>query len=147
MKRVALAITLTLGVTAICLIVIMGLGVLLQGAGGAEVWEIPGGYRGWVVAEFNRAHCPDARVTGSSWVYSVSPSGQACTSGASRKGWMYTRYEYVFSDGTRTPLSVGVWGRGGDIWGRSGGPGPQQEMFFVGTEGSFLASSRPQSHE
>jgi hypothetical protein len=91
-------------------IVLTGIAVLLAiaalaGALGRPLrWELPPGYRGWVVVRFGDPACPPLRGSGIYLVVPVTAGGRGCTSSPVPAGWRYYRYEYVGPDGIRTVI-------------------------------------------
>jgi len=114
------------------------------------VYEIPAGYRGWVLIEYERADCPPLVRQGGKLYISVPASGYLCTSTALESG--SARDEYFFVGASRDPIPQTARGRGGMIW--AGGTGQFQrsgqtprtyEFFFVGTESDLqTAPPRPE---
>jgi hypothetical protein len=65
-------------------------------------YELPDGYRGWVVIEYYNPACPTLESMGIYYVVKVPSSGHVCISGSlQNEAWRLPLYEYVMSDGTR----------------------------------------------
>jgi len=64
-------------------------------------YELPPGYKGWVVVQFEDLSCPPPRTSGIYVEISISSSGRGCSPSPASKGWTYYRPEYVHSDGRR----------------------------------------------
>jgi hypothetical protein len=69
-------------------------------------YDLSGGLRRWVVIQYENSSCPLLARDGVFLVVPVPPSGQVCTSSAHPRGWVYARFEYVYSDGRRQNLSM-----------------------------------------
>lgn len=122
---------------------------LVTGCGSYRVmvdFEIPSGYRGWVVVERANPKCPPAVLTLTSVVLKVDPSGHGCTSTPLPKGPQHMRFWELDSQGHKRELRLGYPGNGGQIWDYSSGgmtssdesfPAREAIEFFVGTEVEF----------
>jgi hypothetical protein len=132
------------GVVLSVVIVLTGIAVLLAiaalaGALGRPLrWELPPGYRGWVVVRFDDPACPPLRGSGIYLVVPVTAAGRGCTSSPVPAGWRYYRYEYVGPDGTRTVIRSSGWDASSEIWPFTAG------RFFVGTKAERERSAPPQ---
>ena len=73
----------------------------------AELWEIPGGYRGLIVARFGVAECAPTPRRDGKLVYAVSPDGMFCSSDLLPEGSAVDAYEYVYPGGQRVLLRYG----------------------------------------
>ena len=71
-----------------------------------EVWEIPGGYKGLIVAHFGMRGCPPITRRDGKLVYEVR-DGTYCSSDLLPEGKAVDTYEYVYSDGRRVVLGYG----------------------------------------
>jgi hypothetical protein len=87
--------------------------VLTQGVARPMIWEIPAGYQGWVLVQFDETSCPPPRAEGIFEVLVVGADGRACVSSGPPHGWQYVRYVAVGSTGkndidrsTVTPWAV-----------------------------------------
>ena len=114
----------------------------------ACVYEIPEGFHGWVLIEFENRSCPALPIRDGKLVFSVSAQGSLCASSKLEQGWATD--EYFFVGQVRTPIPNTGWGGGGLIWGSSNGwcqvtgKVPHVfESFFVGTETQFRAAGAP----
>jgi hypothetical protein len=108
-----------------------------------EDFEIPSGYRGWVVIERANPKCRPAVLTFTSVVLKVDPSGHGCASTPLPKGPQHMRFGDLDSQGHKRELRLGYPGNGGQIWDYSSGgmsssdeslPVREVNEFFVGTE-------------
>jgi hypothetical protein len=97
-------------------------------------YEIPAGYRGWVLVRYDEPTCPPLESRGLYLVIQIDASGMGCTSSDRPGGVRYVRYEYVADDGTRTPLPSTGWGQGGQIWAGAYSLTQKRAYFFVGSE-------------
>jgi hypothetical protein len=112
------------------------------------VYEIPEGFTGWVLIEFDKTNCPPLSKKDGNLVFQIGSDGRCCASSALGFGWAKDAYFYVGKSRSEIPSTVP--GGGGLIWG--GGTGSVQtksaektyETFFVGTEQQFShANQRP----
>lgn len=110
---------------AIGMAVIIALGVILglvvlgiaMDTGRPIRWEIPAGYRGWVVVLYENPACPALRAEGFyAQVVPIDANGCGCTSSSSPTGWRSHRYEYVEPDDRRVQIRQSGWGGNGEIW-------------------------------
>src|SRR5215469_11971241 len=62
-------------------------------------WDLPPGYRGWVVVQYGNIACQPLSKNGLYLVVRITPSGHACTSSPIPTGWRYERYEYLDGNG------------------------------------------------
>jgi uncharacterized protein DUF6843 len=112
---------------------------LVAGFGRPIRVELPPGYRGWVVIEYDNPKCPPFRVQGLVLVIDVSASGRGCTSSPIPRGWRSYRYDYVHADGTRTQLRTTDWDGEQEVWQLSYHLREQSdprtyEVLFIGTK-------------
>lgn len=95
-RRAAGAVVRSTAVLGGSLLVIL---LLAQGIGRPIRWEIPEGYRGWVLVRLSEPSCAPMRADGIFEVITVDVSGMACTSSDLPRGWRYVRYESVGPSG------------------------------------------------
>jgi len=126
--------------------------VLLSGCGTyrvRSVWEVPQGYRGWVLVERANPRCQPAQFTLTSVVFRVDSSGHGCTSTPLAKASQLLSFWEIDSLGRKHELPSSP---GGLIWGFSNAAASNEFVsireateFFVGTEAEFDAAqqSRP----
>ena len=69
--------------------------MLTQGVAHPMQWELPAGYRGWVLAQFEDPTCPPERAEGIFDIFAVGADGRACTSSRLPHGWQYVQYVSV----------------------------------------------------
>lgn len=92
-------------VAALVVVIALGWG-LYQMFGRPMRYEFPGGFKGWLVVQFEDSTCQPLRSQGIFLVVSVPASGQVCTSTRHPDGWIYYRFDYVNANGTRTSLPL-----------------------------------------
>jgi len=130
------AIRIAVAVVAVVILLALAGGVaafLSQGVGRPIRWELPNGYRGWLVVEYEVPRCPALPTSGMYLVIKASAEGRACTSSPAPTGWRYHKYEHVGPDGARTTVrSVGHTDR--QVWPITYGPAGNRELIFIGTE-------------
>ncbi|MDP9282295.1 MAG: hypothetical protein M3P38_09385 [Chloroflexota bacterium] len=98
-----------------------------------EIWEIPGGYKGLIVAHFGVAECPPTPRRDGRLVHAVGLDGTFCSSELLAEGGAVDIYEYVYPDGHRTTLRYGDEVAKLIVRGRVE-PDPSADLFiFVGT--------------
>jgi len=109
------------------------------------VYEIPEGFRGWVLIEVENLACPMLPKRDGKLIFSLSDRGVLCTSSKLEEGWATDTYFFVGQ--SRTPIRNTGWGGGGLIWGGSRGecevtgkPAHSYESFFVGSEDEFKSA-------
>lgn len=125
---------LLLGIVVLVIVV-----AIRQGVGRPIRYELPPGYRGWVLIEYENPSCPSLVTKGMYLVISIPSSGRACTSSPVPKGWRYSRYEYLAADGQRTTIPSGGQGKDNQIWASSHAFAQEtvrfpRDRFFVGTK-------------
>jgi len=99
------------------------------------VYEVPEGFRGWVLIEHDTPECAAVSVDDGKRIYRIPPSGRLCV----RDSIEYNKFakdEYYFVGATRIPILVATPGHDGLIRGQGvGGPGGHTfDHFFVGTD-------------
>ncbi len=72
----------------------------------AELWEIPGGYKGLIVAHFGVPGCPPLTRRDGHLVYEVR-NGTYCSSDLLPEGSAVDMFVYVYEDGRRVTLRYG----------------------------------------
>lgn len=135
MLKLVMALLAPIALIASCL--------FLLGVRRPLLYEIPDGYRGWVVIQYEDRTCPPLTRRGVYLVITIGQDGRTCTSDPFPQGWRPTDYQYVRSDGSRTKIPVTVRGRGGLIWGGHYVWPASQGRFFVGTEDELESGSYP----
>ena len=135
--------------TLVVLVILVLLGglALMQGVGRPVRYELPAGYQGWAVIEYDNASCAPLRSEGIFLVVAIPPSGFECTSSLLPGSvWRYERYEYVSRDGTRSRIpSYNDQAR--KIWAtlvlfQTREEGFPQRGIFVGTEAEYRNSGK-----
>src|SRR6266481_570114 len=107
-------------------------------------YEIPGGFKGWFVVQFEEQACPPLRSQGLFLVVSVPTSGKVCTSTSNPDGLVYYKFEYVFRDGKRERLRWNDHGKPGtQVWLIGYDLGSKTEENFVGDENAMNHSGSP----
>jgi len=99
------------------------------------VYEIPEGFKGWVLIEHGKPECPPVPVEAGKRIYRVPSSGRLCV----RDSIEYEKFakdEYYFVGAARIAIPVAHSGHDGLVRGEGvGGPeGHTFDHFFVGTE-------------
>jgi len=118
---------------------------LIDGVGGPVRWEIPAGYRGWVVVNYESPSCPTLETDGIYLRIVVPASGHTCTADPYPTGWRYHRYEYVQADGSRVMLPSSGWDQAREIWPIAAGR--YRSYFFVGTSAELEESWQSEPYE
>ena len=113
-----------------------------------SLYEIPDGFRGWVLMEFKNPACPALERRDGKWVFRVGADGRLCTSTSPETEWAVDKYFFVGAERREIPHTG--WGGGGLIWGAARGTCQvtaqaehEFEKFFVGTETDFGSAPRP----
>lgn len=110
----------------------------------ALLYEIPGGYKGWIFIQFEDPACPPLAVKGIFHVVKVSLNGRACTSGSHPEGIYYARFEYIYPDGTRRNLPWSTSSNGNALVRLlTYDPTDKSEVDFVGNKEEFMHAGPP----
>jgi len=100
-------------------------------------YEIPAGYRGWVIVQEETPECPALATDKGTLVYSIDAEGCGCTSSKPPQGWSVVMYQEVAAERSSALRTTG-WGGGGLIWagfsGHSSNRPHPYSGFFVGRE-------------
>jgi hypothetical protein len=113
------------------------LAALLLGAcawPGPVRWELPDGYRGWVLLAYEHRGCPPLPLRGITQVIAIDAEGCGCTS-SSLGTLREPEYAYVRTAGTVTMLDGASWihaRAGGTYFSYPNGSGFRTRRFFVG---------------
>jgi hypothetical protein len=104
------------------------------------VFEVPEGFRGWILVEHDRPGCPPTPVENGKRVYRIPASGRLCV-GDSIDYDSFAKDEFYFVGSSRTPIPEESPGHEGLLRaGGVGGPGNRTfEHYFVGTEEELKA--------
>ena len=130
---------------------LLSLIMLSAGCGSYRVisaWEVPKGYRGWVLVEQSNPKCPPAKFTLTKVIFTVDSSGHGCVSTPLPKSSELLTFWEVDSDGHKHELRMGP-GNGALIW-QYEDAGASNEFvsireatqFFVGTEAEFNVAQK-----
>ena len=125
MKRIVRVLLIVIAVLLLMVVALTAVAFYKGVIGRPVRWEIPAGYRGWMVIRYEDISCPPLQVRGIYFVIPVTSSGHGCTASSIPLGWRYHRYEYVHPDGRRTRAEVHPI---------SYNPIKKRELIFVGTE-------------
>lgn len=107
-------------------------------------YDIPGGYKGWLLIQFENPACPPLHSEGSFRVVAVPLSGRVCTSDHHPDHWTYYKFDYVYSDGTRKHLHWNDHGKPGlQVWLLGYRLDDKSEELFVGDEQAMNHSGTP----
>jgi hypothetical protein len=91
------------------LLLLVGFFTFTRGLGLPVRYEIPPGYKGWILHRDRDPLCPPTGRHGLFWVIKVGQDGNACTSAPLKKKWRYYRFDYVGTDGSRIKVDA-PWG-------------------------------------
>jgi hypothetical protein len=72
--------------------------------GRTEVYEIPAGYRGWLVVRYEDRACAPFRTAGTRRYIRFDAAGRACTSEQNSRRWRRVEFVYVSPDGGRVAI-------------------------------------------
>ena len=130
------------------ILLVVACGVALLGVfsyrvfGRAIRYEIPGGFKGWLLVRWDDQRCPPLRRHGMFLLLSFATSGVACTSTRHWKDLTYLQFEYVFPDGTRQSLRWNEHGKPGtQVWLLGYSEQDKSDEIFVGDEHELNSSS------
>lgn len=122
-----------LGLAAVGVYMVSDALALAPGRRPPELWEIPGGYKGLIVARFGVPECAPIQRRDGKHVYVVRADGTFCTSSRLPEGTATDAYEYVYADGRRVALRYADEVAKLIVRGRPE-PDPGADLFiFVGT--------------
>jgi hypothetical protein len=126
------------------MLVMLICGVIFRQIGRPMLYEIPIGYKGWVVIQYENASCPSLPVRGIRLVVSVPGSGRVCTSTTAPQGYSHVRFEYLSPGGSRRSLSLGSGSNpNGEAWLLSYSPDDKSEIDFIGSKAEMENSGSP----
>ena len=110
----------------------------------ALLYEIPGGYEGWIFIQYGDASCPRLLRKGEVRVVRIPPTGRVCTSDKGPEGFFAAQFDYVYPDGKRTNLPWST-SSGGDALVRmlTYNPQDKREIDFVGNKEEFMHVGSP----
>jgi hypothetical protein len=112
--------------------------------GKARSYEIPGGFKGWLLVRWSDVSCPPLQREGLFFTISFGSSGRACTSSAMPTNLTYIRVEYVYDKGVRQVLRLNRHGKAGtQVWLIGYGLEDKTETIFVGDERELDHSGSP----
>jgi hypothetical protein len=121
-------------VIVICCVALLG-GLLYRVFGRAIRYEIPGGFKGWLLVRWDDQRCLPLRRQGMFLLLSFPRSDVACTSTPRFANLTYLRFEYVFPDGTRQSLRWNEHGKPGtQVWLLGYSEQDKSDEIFVGDE-------------
>ena len=110
------------------------------------VYELPVGFRGWTLVEFEVDGAPPLPRDGGVLLFSFPASGRLTTSSRLEEGVAKDEFYYVGQK--RYPLPIGIPGGDGLIWGQVTGLNGTGKVssrtfmrFFVGSREEFEASA------
>ena len=127
------AVTTAIGaVLAVCVIYLADVGV-----GRPLLHELPNGYRGRALVQYQRPDCPALRVQGIRLVIPYDATGRACTSSEKPFGWRYRSFVFVESDGRSHSIPEEM------LRSSSYSIGDKADTFFIGTDAEFAADRTP----
>ena len=108
------------------------------------IYEIPGGYKGWILVQFGDASCPPLQRKGVVRLVRIPATGRVCTSSVIPLGTGYAQFEYVYGDGRHVRLPASS-SSGGDALVRllAYQPNEKWEIDFVGTKDEFMHAGSP----
>lgn len=134
--------------TPVPLVAFLGVLIATGAVGHDRRYEIPAGYRGWVIVEHEATECPPPPTEGGALVFSIDQGGCECTSSSQPRGWSRWTYLAIEPDGRQSELPRTHWGGGGLIWaGFSASTSSRVHPwsgFFVGTQDELERSSADQ---
>jgi hypothetical protein len=90
------------GTVLVCLVALLALSIATAGISAPLRYELPDGYRGWVLIQYKDSSCSPLVRDGISEVLVVPESGRACTSAAPREGWHIAEYKVRSATGPRS---------------------------------------------
>lgn len=101
-------------------------------------YDFPDGFHGWVVIQYGDPQCPELEKKEGHWNLQIPASGCLCTATPIPEGFTRNVFQYVTSDGRRTPIPEKYADRDSQIWEHvTGGKTLTREFFFVGTHDQY----------
>ena len=99
------------------------------------LYEIPGGFKGWLRLQWNNSSCPPLRRVGLFFVVTFPKSGQFCTSSSPPRDLAYHKFEYLYPNNVRQSLQWNAHGKPGtQVWLAGYDATDRSDQFFVGDE-------------
>jgi hypothetical protein len=71
-----------------------------------NIWELPDGYRSWVVVEYERPSCPALPLRDGHRVHRIGADGRLCTSDRLLDGPARERFMYIKPDGSLEEILI-----------------------------------------
>ncbi len=99
--------------------------------------ELPAGFRGWAVVQYERRDCAPLARHGLYLVIVHDRSGRACTSSPRPEGWHFHSVQYVGADERRVAVPDDF------LHSLSYSVGDMADSFFVGTREDLAADRTP----
>ena len=124
-------------VAIVTLVIVCVLYLADVGVGRPLRHELPNGYHGWALVQYQRPDCPALSVQGIRMIVAYDATGRACTSSQKPFGWRYRSFAYVEPNGTRHPIPEEM------LRSYSYSIGDNADTFFVGTDAEFAADRTP----
>ena len=119
--------------------------VLIIDAGGLSFpirYELPSGYRGWVVLQTESPNCPPMRWMRLYRSVQLDNTGYGCTSSKYPNGWHWERLVYVERGGRQVEIPIDGSRNDVQILAGSFSDQTKKAKFFVGTEDDLQHSWR-----
>jgi len=98
-------------------------------------WEIPAGYVGWTVVQYESATCAAFPLDSGYKVIRLNERGVACTSEKLEAGEAFDRYLYVENTGHTSEIDQGTL-----VWAGVYFSHTKREFHFIGSEADYHAS-------
>lgn len=100
-----------------------------------ERWQIPEGYAGWVVIQYNNPACAPLPIVGGYRILRISATGRLCTSEPVSGGEAFDKFEYVRPDGSVVEMDQRALVHSGVV------SSTGRRFKFIGTEQQWRSSS------
>ena len=101
------------------------------------LWEIPEGFHGWVVAQFDDPNCSQLPRHELYQVVKISSDGKACTSTSMSEKWVYDGFERIDATGHLTILSS--TGQDPSVWFIESSEESHKLLVFIGRKAELDA--------
>jgi hypothetical protein len=98
-------------------------------------WEVPAGYVGWIIAQYEDSSCQPLPVDGGYKVLKLSAQGRVCTSEKQASGDAFDKFFYVDGTGHSSEIDQRKL-----VWAGVYNATTKRSFHFIGTEAEYRAS-------
>lgn len=98
-------------------------------------WDVPAGYVGWIVAQYEDPSCGPLPIEHGYKVLKLNARGRVCTSEKQEAGDAFDKFFYLDADGHSSEIDQGKF-----VWGGVYYANTKRSFQFVGSEDAYHAS-------